>query len=134
MKILLSIFLLICLSGCTQRKKIPKDVLPQNQMRHIMWDLIRADEFAGNFVSRDSSLNRKAESVKLYEQVFRIHATTREQFEQSLNFYKSRPDLLKTVMDSLRSNERKAMRELSSPPSYPDTANPRQRVKKPVSN
>lgn len=134
MRWMVSIFFLTGVLACTQRKKIPGDVLSQEQMRYIMWDMIRADELAGNFVSKDSTLDRKAESVKLYEQVFRLHATSREEFERSLNFYKNRPDLLKTVMDSLRSSERKAMRELNNPSSADTAANPRQRIRKPEAN
>ena len=74
-------------------------------MTLVMWDLIKADEYVYNYAAKDSSVDKKQESVKLYEQVFRIHGTSREEFEKSLAFYQNRPDLLKAVIDSLRKFE-----------------------------
>ena len=77
-------------------------------MRELMWDLMRADAYISEFVMKDSSRNQKAESAMLYEQIFTIHSTTAEIFKRSLAFYQNRPDLLKAITDSLRSDEKKA--------------------------
>jgi hypothetical protein len=103
--------------GCIQDKKIPKDVLPQNEMRKIMWDLMRADAYVADFIMKDSTRNQKEESAVLYEKIFDIHSTTRETFKKSLAFYEGRPDLFKAISDSLRSDERKAQQ-------YPDGKKP----------
>ena len=107
MRFSLFIILIILTFGCIQDKKIPKDVLPQNEMRKIMWDLMRADAYVSTFIMIDSTKNQKAESAILYEKIFDIHSTTRETFKKSLAFYESRPDLFKAISDSLRSDERK---------------------------
>jgi len=107
MRSLLFISLIILTFGCIQDKKIPKDVLPQNEMRKIMWDLIRADAYVSAFVMKDSTKDQKRESAILYEKIFDIHSTTRETFKKSLAFYESRPDLFKAISDSLRIDERK---------------------------
>ena len=103
--------------GCIQDKKIPKDVLPQNEMRKVMWDLIRADAYVSNFIMKDSTKNQKTESAILYEKIFDIHSTTQEAFKKSLAFYQERPDLFKAISDSLRIDERKALepQELKKP-------------------
>src|SRR4030095_2101145 len=108
MRFFLFIILIILTFGCIQDKKIPKEVLPQNEMRMIMWDLMRADAYVADFIMKDSSRNQKAESAILYEKIFDIHSTTRETFKKSLAFYESRPDLFKAISDSLRTDERKA--------------------------
>jgi Domain of unknown function (DUF4296) len=108
MRFSLFIILIILTFGCIQDKKIPKDILPQNEMRKIMWDLMRADAYVSTFIMKDSTKNQKAESVILYEKIFDIHSTTRENFKKSLAFYESRPDLFKAISDSLRTDERKA--------------------------
>ena len=108
MRFFLFIILIILTFGCIQDKKIPKDVLPQNEMRRIMWDLMRADAYVSTFIMKDSTKNPKAESAVLYEKIFGIHSTTRETFKKSLAFYESRPDLFKAISDSLRIDERKA--------------------------
>jgi hypothetical protein len=108
MRFPLFIILIISTVGCIQDKKIPKDVLSQNEMRKIMWDLMRADTYVSAFIMKDSTKNQKAESAILYEKIFDIHSTTREAFKKSLAFYESRPDLFKAISDSLRTDERKA--------------------------
>jgi hypothetical protein len=109
MRFFLFISLIILAFGCIQDKKIPKDVLPQNEMRKIMWDLMRADAYVSTFIMKDSTKNQKTESAILYEEIFDIHSTTQETFKKSLAFYQSRPDLFKAISDSLRIDERKAL-------------------------
>jgi len=108
MRFSLFIILIISNFGCIRDNKVPKDVIPQNQMRKIMWDLMRADAYVTDFVMKDSTRDKKAESAKLYEKVFDIHSTTRETFKKSLVFYQSRPDLFKAISDSLRVDEKKS--------------------------
>jgi len=108
MRFPLFISLIILNFGCIQDKKIPKDILPQNEMRKIMWDLMRADAYVSTFIMKDSTKNQKTESAILYEKIFDIHSTTQESFKKSLTFYQNRPDLFKAISDSLKSDERKA--------------------------
>ena len=117
MRFFLFIILIISNFGCVRDNKVPKDVIPQNQMRKIMWDLMRADAYVNDFIMKDSTLDKKAESAKLYEKVFDIHTTTRESFKKSLAFYQSRPDLFKAISDSLRADEKKSQQ-------YPDEKKP----------
>ena len=111
------IILVILLFGCIKDNKIPKDVIPQNQMSKIMWDLMRADAYVVDFVMKDSTCDKKAESASLYEKIFDIHSTTRETFKKSLAFYQSRPDLFKAISDSLRIDEKKSQQ-------YPEEKKP----------
>ena len=99
------------LAGCVQKNKIPRGILLQDEMRHIIWDLMRADKFTESYIMKDTTRNKKNESIKLYEQVFRIHNTNLEKFQKSLTFYEGRPDLLKVIIDSLRSNEKYVMED-----------------------
>ena len=117
MRFFLFINLTILTVGCIQDKKIPKDVLPQNEMRKVMWDLMRADAYVSTFIMKDSTKNQKTESAILYEKIFDIHSTTQEVFKKSLAFYQERPDLFKAISDSLRIDERKALepQELKKP-------------------
>jgi hypothetical protein len=112
------LFIIITLNfACIKGNKIPKDVIPQNQMRKIMWDLMRADAYVTDFVMKDSTRNQKEESTKLYERIFDIHATTLETFKKSLVFYQSRPDLFKEISDSLRVDEQRSQQ-------YPEEKKP----------
>ena len=115
MRIIISFLAVIIFIGCIKKTKIPAGVLSQDKMRNVIWDLMRADEFVNKFILMDSTLVLKAERIKLYEQVFQIHGTSRDVFKQSLTFYESRPDLLKPVTDSLIINERKALQDQYTP-------------------
>ena len=117
MRFFLFIILIISNFACIRDNKIPKDVIPQNQMRKIMWDLMRADAYVTDFVMKDSTRDKKAESAKLYEKIFDIHATSQEAFKKSLVFYQNRPDLFKVISDSLRADEKKSQQ-------YPDEKKP----------
>jgi hypothetical protein len=108
MRTFLFLLLAIFFSSCLRNNKIPKGIIAQNEMRKVMWDLMRADAYIADFVMKDSTRNQKAESAILYEKVFTIHSTTADIFKRSLAFYQTRPDLLKVITDSLRSDERKA--------------------------
>lgn len=76
-------------------------ILSENKMREVMWDMIRADQYVAGFLLKDSTRNKKDESIKLYENIFRIHKITRETFKKSLDYYSSQPDLFRPIIDSL---------------------------------
>ena len=124
MRIFLFIILSVFVAGCIRDKKIPKGILSQNEMRKIMWDLLRADAYVADFIMKDSTRkqDQKTESTILYDQVFNMHSTTRETFIKSRDFYESRPDLLKVITDSLRSDEKKVQQYQNYKKPQPDTS------------
>jgi hypothetical protein len=78
---MLSLFLLL---SCTNKKDIPSGIIGREKMEQVLWDLMRADQFLGNYVfTRDSSKDRTKESLLYYERIFRLHQTNREEFERS---------------------------------------------------
>ena len=91
-------------------------------MRKIMWDLMRADAYVSDFIMKDSTCDKKTESAILYEKIFAIHSTTQEDFKKSMAFYETRPDLLKVITDSLRSDEKRVETYQDyKKPIHPDT-------------
>jgi hypothetical protein len=106
MKVFPRILLVVLFFSCSEKQR-EGDVLSENKMRAVMWDMIRADQYVADFLLKDSTHNKKEESVKLYEEIFRIHKITREQFKKSLDYYSSQPDLFRPIVDSLakRKNE-----------------------------
>jgi len=99
---LLIISFLFLITGCKSKNAIPRDVLPQKKMQAVLFDMMRADQFLSDYVlSKDSSLKKDAESIKLYQQVLAVNAVTKEKFVRSFTFYKAHPVLLKAIMDSI---------------------------------
>lgn len=102
---LLILFFSVVIVSCKRKNKIPGDVLPPQKMEAVLWDIMRADKFLSDYVFyTDTSKEKKAESIKLYQQVFTIHDITKEKFQHSFSWYKSHPAFLKSIMDSLNSN------------------------------
>ena len=96
------IVLFFLLTGCVYKSSIPPDVIPPDSMKQVMWDMIQADQFSKLYLSKDSAkTNVKLETMKLYQEIFQIHHTTKEAFQKSYAFYMNRPDLTKTIFDSL---------------------------------
>ncbi len=121
---LLIAFCCVLLAACKKKDKIPGNVLPQKKMQAVLQDMMRADQFLTDFVfSKDTSLDKKTESVKIYRQVFATHQVSKEEFQQSFTFYRSHPELLKAIMDSIGANKQTAQTAIptgTTPP--PDTA------------
>lgn len=110
--VFLGSLLMLVLVACTNKDKIPNDVLPREEMEKVMWDMVQADRFSTQFLERDSVAKKdiKTENLKLYEKVFQVHKITREEFIHSFQFYLSRPDINKVLFDTMaaRANRRRA--------------------------
>lgn len=94
--------LLLLAVACNNENKVPRGVLPQKKMTAVMWDLLRADELVNLKYTKDTSINRFDSSMRLYQQIFKMHGTDAATFKKSFKYYQVRPDLLKPVFDSLQ--------------------------------
>ena len=89
---ILSIFLV----GCT------KKTIPLNKMKVIVWDMACADELYLEKMNKDSSLIKKKENIRLYEQVFLVHKISKDEFYNSYKFYQEHADQYKILIDSVQ--------------------------------
>lgn len=101
------LFLIFFFAACSG-DEIPKEILPPQKMRQVLWDVMRADEIAEQKIQKDSLTKRMDQFGLEYDRVFAVHKTNKEQFKKSFQFYRSRPDLFKPIFDSLQA---KAERE-----------------------
>jgi hypothetical protein len=94
-------------------------------MENILWDMIQADQFSAMYLVKDSAhLNIKTENLRLYQEVFRLHQVSREDFRKSFQYYQDRPDLIKTVFDSLLSRGNRLRTESYNKPAPPPVSSP----------
>jgi hypothetical protein len=108
-KLGLSLFFgLFLLISCSDKNKIPKDILPQEKMQAVLWSMINAGEFLNGYVLKDS-VDKAAESSKVYGQVFQIHRISKAEFDKSYLYYRQRPELMKTILDSLSKRQTPAI-------------------------
>jgi hypothetical protein len=89
------------LLSCGSKPKVPKGILPMPQMTDVLWDVMRADEMVSLQYPLDTGTIRFDTSLILYRQIAKQRNTTQQQFRQSLQFYKDRPDLMQVIIDSL---------------------------------
>ena len=102
MKRLTVFFLVTSFAACSNRSSIPNDIIPSDSMYRIMKDVIMAEEYSNQFISKDSLLHDKVKANQtLLEDIFKVHNITKVAFQKSLSFYESRPDLNKKLFDSL---------------------------------
>ena len=94
--ILISLIFIAC-----NTSKEPTDILPPEKMKVVFFDLVRADEFANNYIANDTSKNVKVERAKLYQKVFVLHKTSQDEFYTSYKYYQQNPDKHKQLFDSL---------------------------------
>jgi hypothetical protein len=125
--------LLVCLSAivwcvvsCTDKDKTPAGILPKDKMEKVLWDMIQAERYRETFV-RDSALDLKKETFKLYAQVFAVHQITKDEFIKSYKFYMSRPDITRVMFDSLATRANRRREELYKPQPL-DTASAKPKV------
>jgi len=112
----------LTISSCNKSQKIPSNVLTQDKMQAVVWDMMRADQFLGDFVfAYDTTANKDSQSIRLYQQVLAIHKLSKEDFNRSWKYYKDHPALMQIIMDSIG---RKQVNGPSVVNAIPDTALP----------
>jgi hypothetical protein len=82
---------------------MPKNVLPVNTMKVVMFDMLKADDWYARILVGDTLMQRVKEDIPLYEQVFAVHKLTKKQFFDSYHYYESHPVAYKELVDSLES-------------------------------
>lgn len=92
-----------------------KGILPRDKMGEVMTDLVIAEEFAHGKAMKDSSLNEKDETIRLYTQVLELHKTSRQEFMKSFDYYLSKPEIARAMFDSLSNQARRIMFKPGAP-------------------
>jgi len=122
MRIIAGLICIVLMVGCSEKDNVPSGVLGKEEMGSIIWDMMQADQYAANYIIKDSAkVNVKMETLKLYEEVFRLHKVTRDEFRKSFQFYQDHPDITRTMFDSLiaRGNRMRSESYTHSPAPTP---------------
>lgn len=120
MRIIVAFLAILMIAGCTDKDTVPSGILPKEEMGNILWDMIQADQFSSIYLIKDTPrINLKTEDLRLYQQVFRMHQVSRDEFRKSLQYYEDRPELIRTVFDTLLSRGNRLRTESYSRPAVP---------------
>lgn len=101
------LFCLIFLVGCHSS---PENILPQDQMQSVLWDMMQADEMADYYAAKDSTFKTMKKHVEYYQTIFSLHKTNKQTFINSLNYYEAHPEKFQSVLDSLQIFSEKAQK------------------------
>ncbi|HEY0678466.1 MAG TPA: DUF4296 domain-containing protein [Chitinophagaceae bacterium] len=115
-RVLLFLIVVVFFTACGKNDR-PDDTLSRTKMENIIWDMVMADEYLQTILLKDTAITDiKAERYKLYEQVFKLHNISREQFRKSYEYYASRPQDSKVLFDSLSARANRRIEEVYKNP------------------
>src|SRR4051794_37538268 len=98
-KFFVFIFILL-LTSCSSGNEMPKDVLPIDRMKIIIWDMSLAD----NMASEKYMINKDSQRIMvtgLYQKVFKLHKIDKTNFYKSYAYYESHPTVMQVLFDSV---------------------------------
>lgn len=105
-----SYFLLLLISGvlsCSRSGNIPSNVLDQERMSAILFDISMAEGHVENAYFRDSAKSRDSILKVELDRVLLIHGISQADFLESYRFYRTRPHLYKVMIDSLQAQNQR---------------------------
>ncbi len=100
-RIFILFFSLFLLSSCGSNEEIPEGVLNPEKMQAVLWDVINADAYTKEFISKDSAKDAVKENLNLQQQIFAIHKVSKEAFYKSFDYYKTNTSAFKQILDSM---------------------------------
>ncbi len=91
----------VFLFSCGDKNNLPAGIIKPAKMQLVLFDVLRADALVFDFAKKDTAKIPEAESAKLQQQIFAVHKVSKEQFYNSYDFYKTHPDLMQPLLDSM---------------------------------
>ena len=108
---------LLALTACTNPEHVPGNIIPRDSMQNILFDIMQADQYSTQYLLKDSAkINVKSETMKLYEEVFRLHHISKTEFDRSFQFYLDHPNIATVMFDSLSARAARLRAEAYSNP------------------
>lgn len=103
-RIILTITFIFFLTGCKSKSNsgIHDGSISEKEMRLIVADLMKADQFFASYAMKDTVSDKIKERYKLYQRVLDIHHVSKEKFWQNFSYYKKKPEQLSKLMDSIQ--------------------------------
>lgn len=109
----------ILITGCFSKSNLPKGILSQDKMQAVLWDVIKANEYADKILSKDSSKDAAVENAKMQLQIFELHKTTKDEFYRSNDYYQKNVELMLPLVVSLTTKARNE--KITMPENNTDT-------------
>lgn len=119
--VILCLTALMAACGNSSEMKVDKDIIPISEMKLIVWDIMKADEYYSRLSANDTANRYHNENLRLYDQLFRSYKITREKFYQSYKYYASHPAAFKVLIDSVDAVSRRERDKLNKSAEIPQS-------------
>lgn len=94
--------MILCFSvGCNSPKEKTADIISPEKMKLVLWDYLRANEYAFEIVKKDTTQNDTTLNLHLQNLIFKQYKISRETFYKSYSYYTNNSNLLVPILDSL---------------------------------
>lgn len=107
---------LVCLIpvafACSRDKRMPADILSEEKMGTVLFEIGMAEAKLENYVFRDTTVNRDSAIRSELEIVLQVHQLSQESFRNSYEYYKARPSVMKVIMDTLYNRSQRSQEKL----------------------
>ncbi len=101
MRVIVAFLVFLFLYACTSADRtVPSDVIPVNEMKLLVWDMLQAGELADVFKENDTTEILDT-TTQIYRQVLDLHKTDKQKFYHSYSYYEDHPLLNKQLFDSV---------------------------------
>lgn len=97
---------ILLLFGCSGND-LPSGVLAPEEMQEVFWDYLKADVYANEFLSTDTSKDAKEENARLQLEVFKKHNISKADFYKSYQYYLKHEALMKDMVDTMMIRQQK---------------------------
>ena len=100
---LITCFLIILILGfsCSKISKVPDDIIGQEKMGTILFEIAMSEGYLENYTFRDTTVNRDSFLTIELDKVLAIHKVSQKEFLQAYKFYKSSPEIFKAMTDTI---------------------------------
>jgi hypothetical protein len=105
--------------SCSEKNRVPDNVLTPEKFEAVFKDIIIADALNTERSFKDTAVKIPNENASYFLKVYEMHGVTKNQFMVSYNYYLSRPDLLKVITDSVSAQLTRKSEKLSADTSKP---------------
>jgi len=99
-KLIICCWIATTLVSCGGKKQNNQEIIDQDKMSNIMYDVLLAESFVESYLMKDTTLNKDSLLKVEMDKVLKVYGITATTFSQSYLYYKSHPLELEIVMDS----------------------------------
>jgi hypothetical protein len=108
------LFILMLEFSCSKGNKVPDDIIGQEKMGAILFDIAISEGYLENYSFKDSTANRDSFLTVELDKVLAIHKVSQKEFLEAYKFYKSSPELFKIMTDTVYNRSQRSPEKMYS--------------------